>query len=105
MRLLVEVGTGGAKGGGIDWAGFRCFCLPGQMIVGKVPVAFCFTINSTGPDDGVGVLFKSYAGAVADILREAAQAWTRSARAPQSTPVALCLHCQQPGEIRAAGMQ
>lgn len=63
-----------AKGGSIEWAGFHCFCLPGQMIVGKVPVTFCFTINWTGPDDGVGAIFKSYVGAVADVLGEAAQA-------------------------------
>jgi beta-lactamase class A len=63
-----------AKGGSIEWAGFHCFCLPGQMIVGKVPVTFCFTINWTGPDDGVGAIFKSYVGAVADVLKEAAQA-------------------------------
>ncbi len=63
-----------AKGGSIEWAGFHCFCLPGQMIVGKVPVTFCFTINWTGPDDGVGAIFKSYVGAVADVLGEAAKA-------------------------------
>lgn len=63
-----------AKGGSIDWAGFHCFSLPGQMIVGKVPVTFCFTINWTGPDDGVGAIFKSYVGAVADVLQEAARA-------------------------------
>ena len=63
-----------AKGGSIEWAGFHCFSFPGQMIVGKVPVTFCFTINWTGPDDGVAAIFKSYVGAVADILREAAQA-------------------------------
>jgi beta-lactamase class A len=63
-----------AKGGSIEWAGFHCFSLPGQMIVGKVPVTFCFTINWTGPDDGVGAIFKSYVGAVADVLKEAAQA-------------------------------
>jgi beta-lactamase class A len=63
-----------AKGGSIEWAGFHCFSLPGQMIVGKVPVTFCFTINWTGPDDGVGAIFKSYVGAVGDVLKEAAQA-------------------------------
>lgn len=62
-----------AKGGSIEWAGFHCFCLPGQMIVGKVPVTFCFTINWTGPDDGVAAIFKSYVGAVAEVLKEAAQ--------------------------------
>ncbi len=63
-----------AKGGSIEWAGFHCFCLPDQMIVGKVPVTFCFTINWTGPDDGVAAIFKSYVGAVADVLGEAAKA-------------------------------
>ena len=62
------------KGGSIDWQGFHCFCLPGQMIVGKVPVTFCFTINWTGPADGIGAIFQSYKTAVADVLREAAQA-------------------------------
>jgi beta-lactamase class A len=63
-----------AKGGSIEWAGFHCFSLPGQMIVGKVSLTFCFTINWTGPDDGVGAIFKSYVGAVADVLKEAARA-------------------------------
>ena len=62
------------KGGSIDWQGFHCFCLPGQMIVGKVPVTFCFTINWTGPADGVGAIFQSYKTAVADVLQEAARA-------------------------------
>jgi len=62
------------KGGSIDWQGFHCFCLPGQMIVGKVPVTFCFTINWTGPADGVGAIFQSYKTAIADILLEAARA-------------------------------
>ena len=62
------------KGGSIDWQGFHCFCLPGQMIVGKVPVTFCFTINWTGPADGVGAIFQSYKTGIADILLEAARA-------------------------------
>jgi beta-lactamase class A len=62
------------KGGSIDWQGFYCFCLPGQMIVGKVPVTFCFTINWTGPADGVGAIFQGYKTAVAEILLEAARA-------------------------------
>jgi beta-lactamase class A len=61
------------KGGSIDWQDFHCFCLPGQMIVGKVPVTFCFTINWTGPADGVGATFQSYKTAIADTLREAAR--------------------------------
>jgi beta-lactamase class A len=62
------------KGGSIEWQGFHCFCLPGQMIVGKVPVTFCFTINWTGPDDGAAAIFRPYVAAVADVLREAARA-------------------------------
>lgn len=62
------------KGGSIDWQDFHCFCLPGQMVVGKVPVTFCFTINWTGPADGVGAIFQSYKTAVADVLQEAARA-------------------------------
>jgi beta-lactamase class A len=61
------------KGGSIDWQGFHCFCLAGQMIVGKVPVTFCFTINWTGPADGVGAVFQSYKTAIADVLQEAAR--------------------------------
>jgi beta-lactamase class A len=62
------------KGGSIDWQDFHCFCLAGQMIVGKVPVTFCFTINWTGPADGIGAMFQSYKTTIADVLREAAQA-------------------------------
>ncbi len=63
-----------AKGGSIDWEGFHCLCVPGQMIVNKAPVTFCFTINWNGPDDGVPALFQAYRVAVADVLREAADA-------------------------------
>ena len=62
-----------AKGGSIDWEGFHCLCLPGQMVVGAVPVTFCFTINWTGPNDGVPVIFESYRSAVAGVLQEAAR--------------------------------
>lgn len=62
-----------AKGGSIDWLDFHCFCLPGQMIVGKVPITFCFTINWTGPDDGVPAIFEAFKVSVAEVLREAAK--------------------------------
>ena len=62
------------KGGSIDWQDFHCFCLAGQMIVGKVPVTFCFTINWKGPEESVGTTFQSYKTAVADVLGEAARA-------------------------------
>jgi beta-lactamase class A len=62
------------KGGSIDWGNFHCYCLPGQMIVGKTPVTFCFTINWTGPDEGVASMFKEYVSAVAYALEEAVKA-------------------------------
>jgi beta-lactamase class A len=61
------------KGGSIDWANFHCFALAGQMVVGKTPVTFCFTINWTGPDDGVPKMFAGYAKAVVDVLGEVAK--------------------------------
>jgi beta-lactamase class A len=62
------------KGGSIDWQNFHCFSLPGQMIVGDVPITFCFTINWTGPDKGVAAIFDSYKTIIANILHEASQA-------------------------------
>lgn len=65
--------TAYGKGGSIDWAGFHCFSLAGQMVVRGVPVSFCFTINWSGPNEGVGDVFKSYKTAVTDVLKEAAR--------------------------------
>ena len=62
------------KGGNIDWEDFHCFCLAGRMIVRGVPVTFCFTINWTGPNDGVSAVFETYKNAVAKTLSEAAKA-------------------------------
>ncbi|MES2363153.1 MAG: serine hydrolase [Pseudomonadota bacterium] len=61
------------KGGSIDWENFHCMCFPGQMLVGKVPVGFCFTLNWTG---GVSsdVRAPAFIAAVADVLKEAALA-------------------------------
>ena len=75
LALVVPPDTAAyGKGGSIDWGGFHCFCLAGQMITRQVPVTFCFTINWTGPDDSVASVFPAYKTAVADALREAAQA-------------------------------
>ena len=46
--------------------------MAGQMIVAKVPVTFCFTVNWNGPDGGVAAVFESYRTSVASALREAA---------------------------------
>jgi beta-lactamase class A len=62
------------KGGSIDWEGFHCLAFAGQMIVAKVPVTFCLTINWSGPNDKVAGMMEAYVAAVADVLREAAQA-------------------------------
>jgi len=62
------------KGGNIDWAGFHCLCLAGQMVVAEVPITFCLSANWSGPDDGVAGVFQAYKDAVADVLKAAAEA-------------------------------
>jgi len=62
------------KGGSIDWEGFHCMCVAGQMIVSKVPVTFCLTVNWNGPDDKVPAMMQSYIAGAADVLRATAQA-------------------------------
>jgi beta-lactamase class A len=61
------------KGGSIDWQGFHCLSLPGQMIVGKTAVNFCFTINWTGPDKDVPDMMKTYVDRVARVLEASAK--------------------------------
>lgn len=43
------------------------------MVVGKVPVTFCFTTNWTGPADGAAAVFQSYKAAITETLQEAAR--------------------------------
>jgi beta-lactamase class A len=62
------------KGGSIDWQDFHCFSVPGQMIVNRVPVTFCFTVNWTGPDGSVGTMAPAFVATVSDVLKEAAAA-------------------------------
>ena len=62
------------KGGSVDWEGFHCLCFAGQMIVSKVPVSFCLTINWNGPDDKVAAMMQAYIAGAADVLAETAQA-------------------------------
>jgi beta-lactamase class A len=62
------------KGGSIDWEGFHCLAFAGQMMVAKAPVTFCLTLNWSGPNDKVAGMMEAYIAAVADVLREAAQA-------------------------------
>ncbi|MPZ39940.1 MAG: hypothetical protein GEU95_18150 [Rhizobiales bacterium] len=62
------------KGGSIDWQDFHCVSIAGQMVVDRVPVTFCFSINWTGPDAGVPAVMKSYGTVIADVLQQAAAA-------------------------------
>lgn len=62
-----------AKGGSIDWEQFHCMAFAGQMLVGKVPVTFCFTAN-WGGDVTTGARAGAFITAVSDVLRETALA-------------------------------
>jgi len=62
-----------AKGGSIEWLGFNCVCLPGQMIIAGTPVTFCFTYNWNGPSSDVPAAMAAFADAVSDVLRSTAR--------------------------------
>jgi beta-lactamase class A len=64
-----------AKGGNIDWQDFHALCVPGQMLLGRRAVTFCFTLNWTGPDSGVADAMRTYKDAVAGVLAAVAQAF------------------------------
>ncbi|UUZ75915.1 class A beta-lactamase-related serine hydrolase [Polaromonas sp. P1(28)-13] len=61
------------KGGSIDWEGFHCLCFSGQMLVGQVPVTFCFTLNWTG-EVSSEARAESFVSAMADVLRKVVSA-------------------------------
>lgn len=65
-----------AKGGSIDWEDFHCFALAGQMILDGTPATFCFTINWTGPANGVKPMFDTYRQAVAGVLAATRKAFS-----------------------------
>ncbi len=70
--IAVTVPTGLAafgKGGSIDWENFHCLCFPGQMLVGRTPATFCFTLNWTG-DVQSDARTPAFISAVSDVLRE-----------------------------------
>lgn len=49
LPLVVPAGLASyGKGGSIDWEGFHCICVAGQMVAGGIPVTFCFTCNWSG---------------------------------------------------------
>jgi beta-lactamase class A len=57
-----------AKGGSIDWRDFLALCVAGQMLLGRRPVTFCFTLNWTGPDAGVADAMQGFKDSVAGVL-------------------------------------
>jgi beta-lactamase class A len=56
------------KGGSIDWNGFHCMALAGQMIVRDVPVTAAFMHNWTDSDGDAKQITAAYIGAVADAM-------------------------------------
>ena len=56
------------KGGSIDWNGFHCLAVAGQMIARDTPVTYALTYNWTDSDGDQKKLTEDYKDAVADIL-------------------------------------
>lgn len=56
------------KGGSIEWEGFNCICLPGQMRRGALRATFCFTYNWEGPSEGIPAAGAAYLEAVSAAL-------------------------------------
>jgi len=56
------------KGGSIDWNGFHCMALAGQMIVESTPVTAAFILNWTDSDGDQQQIAAAYKDAVADVL-------------------------------------
>jgi beta-lactamase class A len=57
------------KGGSIDWNGFHCLAVAGQMIVAATPVTFCLMLNWTDNDGEKAAVEARYKQTVAEILR------------------------------------
>jgi len=56
------------KGGSIDWNGFHCMAVAGQMIVRSTPVTFALTLNWNDSDGDQQKTVVAYKDAVADVL-------------------------------------
>jgi beta-lactamase class A len=57
------------KGGSIDWNGFHCLTVAGQMIVAATPVTFCLMLNWSDGDGEKAAVEGRYKQTVAEILR------------------------------------
>ncbi len=65
---------GFGKGGSIDWEGFHCIAVAGQMVSGAAAVTFCFALNWTGTND---TIIPRAITAVKGVLAAAAEAFSR----------------------------
>ena len=64
------------KGGSVEWDGFNCFSLPGQMLIGgTLPVTFSFTVNWQGKPATIPGVFDQFASAIRDTLAATAKAF------------------------------
>lgn len=64
------------KGGSIEWGGFRCLCLPGQMVLGdRTTVTFSFTVNWNVPPKDVGPVQKTLVSVISGVLSATARAF------------------------------
>ncbi|CAN1724032.1 beta-lactamase [Hyphomicrobium sp. 1Nfss2.1] len=69
IALVVPTNTAAyMKGGSIDWNGFHCLALAGQMIVRDVPVTTAFLLNWTDKDGDAKAITGAFKDAVADAL-------------------------------------
>jgi beta-lactamase class A len=56
------------KGGSIDWNGFHCLAIAGQMIVRDTPVTVAFLHNWTDADGDQKQTTAAFKDAVAEVL-------------------------------------
>ena len=61
------------KGGSIDWLDFHCLCVPGQMLVNRTPITFCFTLNWQGGKETSISRLDEFVAKTAAVLHEAAK--------------------------------
>ncbi|XAH22407.1 serine hydrolase [Xylophilus sp. GW821-FHT01B05] len=62
------------KGGSIDWRDFHCIAVPGQMLVDRVPVNFCFVLNWRAGDSTSITRLPDFVAAVSAVLSSTEQA-------------------------------
>jgi beta-lactamase class A len=56
------------KGGSIDWNGFHCLALAGQMIAYGTPVNVAFLLNWTDADGDQKTITGGFKDSVADVM-------------------------------------